>query len=70
VVRRVGDGESTLFWHDRWCGDVPFRERFSRLYDLAMHKSITVKDMFLRGWGMEVRLGSGVGGYGCGRRIF
>jgi len=25
VVRRVGDGEDTLFWHDRWCGDVPFR---------------------------------------------
>ncbi|XP_024636158.1 uncharacterized mitochondrial protein AtMg00310-like [Medicago truncatula] len=24
VVRRVGDGVDTLFWHDRWCGDVPF----------------------------------------------
>jgi len=51
VVRRVGDGESTLFWHDRWCGDVALRERFSRLFDLALNKSITVKDMFLLGWG-------------------
>jgi len=25
VVRRVSDGETTLFWHDRWCGDVSFR---------------------------------------------
>jgi len=51
VVRRVGDGEATLFWHDRWCGDVSFQERFSRSFDLAANKSITVKDMFLRGWG-------------------
>ncbi|XP_039683864.1 uncharacterized protein [Medicago truncatula] len=40
VARRVGDGESTLFWHDRWCGEVPFRERFGRLYGLALNKSI------------------------------
>ena len=33
VVRRVGDGESTLFWHDQWCGDVALREQFSRLFD-------------------------------------
>ena len=51
VVRRVGDGEATLFWHDRWCGDVALRERFSKLFDLALNKSITVKDMFLHGWG-------------------
>ena len=24
VVRRVGDGEDTLFWHDRWFGDASF----------------------------------------------
>jgi len=51
VVRRIGNGEETLFWHDRWCGDVSFRERLNRLYDLTRHKSITVKDMSLRGWG-------------------
>ena len=41
VVQRVGDGESTLFWHDRWCGAVALRDRFSRLFDLALNKSIT-----------------------------
>ena len=28
VVRRVGDGADTLFWYDRWLGDVPFCVRF------------------------------------------
>jgi len=52
-VRRVGNGESTLFWQDRWCGDVAFGERFSRLFDLTVNKSITVKDMFHLGWGQR-----------------
>jgi hypothetical protein len=32
-------------------GDVSFRVRFSRLFDLAVNKSIIVKDTFLQGWG-------------------
>jgi len=52
VARRVGDGENTLFWHDRWCSEAPFRDRFSRLFDLALNKSITVKEMFVLGWGV------------------
>lgn len=51
VLRRVGDGEDTLFWHDRWCGDASFRVRFSRLFVLFLNKSITVRDMFLLRWG-------------------
>jgi len=51
VVRRVSDGENTLFWHERWCGEAPFCDRFSRLFDLALNKSITVKEMFVLGWG-------------------
>ena len=31
VVRRVGDGADTLFLHDWWCDDAPFRVRFGRL---------------------------------------
>jgi hypothetical protein len=50
VSRRVGDGTNTLFWHDRWLGDVPLCRRFSRLFDLAVEKSITVTSMFARGW--------------------
>ncbi|AES70346.1 hypothetical protein MTR_3g051920 [Medicago truncatula] len=48
--RRVGDGAETYFWRDCWCGDVSFRERFHRLYDLAVQKAITVRNMFLLGW--------------------
>jgi hypothetical protein len=70
VARRVGDGEDTLFWHDRWCDDIPLKVRFGRLFDLALNKSITVKDMFEHGWGRRVRLGSGVGCCGCGRKSF
>ena len=38
VRRRVGDGAVSDFWHDRWCGDVPLCEHFSRLYDLTVNK--------------------------------
>ena len=50
VRRRVGDGANTNFWHDCWCGVVPFREHFRRLYDLAVNKTITARNMFLLGW--------------------
>jgi len=46
----VGDGADTSFWCDVWCGGVSFRDRFRRLYDLAIDKSFTVRDMFLSGW--------------------
>jgi len=49
VRRRVGDGVDTDFWHDRWCGDVPLCEWFSRLYDLSVNKVVTVRNMFLLG---------------------
>jgi len=60
----------TLFWPDRWCGDVPFRARFGRLLDLALNKSMTVKDMFTLGWGVGVKLGSDVGVCGFGRKSY
>lgn len=50
VVWRLGDGADTSFWRDRWCADVLFRVRFSRLLDLAVTKSVTVRNMFLQGW--------------------
>jgi len=38
VQRVVGNGENTLFWSDVWVGEVSFRVRYPRLYDLPMHK--------------------------------
>jgi len=49
VRRQVGDGADTDFWRDRWCGPVPLRDRFSRLYALSTNKVVTVRDMFLLG---------------------
>jgi len=36
---------------DRWAGEVPLRERFSRLFDLALDKCVSVADMQALGWG-------------------
>jgi len=68
VSRKVGDGENTFFWYDRWLGEVPLCRRFSRLFDLADNKLITVATMFSLGWEEGVRRGSDGGGCGHGRR--
>lgn len=34
----------------RWVGDVPFRVRFFRLFDLSENKLLTVSQMFDLGW--------------------
>jgi len=49
VSRQVGDGVDTSFWHDRWLGDVPFCQRFGRLFDLAENKLHSVATMFSLG---------------------
>jgi hypothetical protein len=51
VTRKVGDESDTLFWSDPWLGGIPLCERFGRLYDLAVSKSITVAKMYSLGWG-------------------
>jgi len=70
VVLRVGDGADTSFWLDRWCGDVPFRVHFSRLFDLVVDKSVTVRNTFFSRLGERGRRGSGVGVCGCGMRRY
>ena len=64
VTRKVGDGSNTLFWYDRWVGDVPLCRQFSRLFDLSLNKLATVAEMFFLGW--EVGEQHGVRGDGCG----
>lgn len=46
----VGNGTSTLFWLDRWCGHIPLR-RFRVLYNLSENKLFTVAQMYELGWG-------------------
>ena len=59
IRRVVGNGRDTLFWYDRWLGDVSLRVKFPRLFDLAVEKESSVEDMWRRGW-------DGDGGRGCG----
>jgi len=53
VVRKVGDEVDTSFWFDRWLGEVPFCQRFRRLFDLAKNKLHSVTTMFSLGWGED-----------------
>lgn len=61
MSRKVGDGATTLFWYDRWLRDIPLCQRFSRLFDLAENKLITVATVFSLGKEEGVRSGSGGG---------
>ncbi|GLT65802.1 hypothetical protein SLA2020_382120 [Shorea laevis] len=45
LEKDIGEGNDTLFWHDKWCGDVSFREKFNRLFRLSENKEMLVKDM-------------------------
>ena len=59
VCRKVGSGTYTLLWLDRLVGEVPLGERFSRLFDLAVDKWVSLAHMQVLGWGRAVRLVSG-----------
>ncbi|GAU40603.1 hypothetical protein TSUD_28090 [Trifolium subterraneum] len=50
VLKKVGDGTETFFWTDPWLGGTPLCVRFGRLFDLAVHKSNTVAEMWSLGW--------------------
>nr|GEU35418.1 RNA-directed DNA polymerase, eukaryota, reverse transcriptase zinc-binding domain protein [Tanacetum cinerariifolium] len=38
----IGNGNATRFWHHRWCGDVCFKARFHRLFNLEPQKDVSV----------------------------
>ncbi|KAE8779659.1 ABC transporter G family member 37 [Hordeum vulgare] len=39
----IGSGSATLFWYDRWAGDVPFATRFPDLFSIAVEPRTSVK---------------------------
>lgn len=49
--KKVGDRVDTFFWMDSWLGAIPLCERFSKLFDLSIHRWSMVRDMFSLGWG-------------------
>jgi hypothetical protein len=46
----VENGVSSLFWLDRWVGEVPLCVRFCRLFDLLENKMVTIVQMYAWGW--------------------
>ncbi|KAF1891409.1 hypothetical protein Lal_00017042, partial [Lupinus albus] len=44
IVRKVGDGSSTRFWHDNWSSDANFFSRFRRLYNLSTLQNGHISD--------------------------
>ncbi|KAK5834294.1 hypothetical protein PVK06_018171 [Gossypium arboreum] len=41
---KIGNGKSTLFWWDIWCGNQPLKLLFLRLFRLAKNKVSTIAD--------------------------
>jgi hypothetical protein len=46
----LGNGRSTSFWRNIWCGDVSLADKFPRLYDLARDKNATVEKVLHSGF--------------------
>jgi hypothetical protein len=46
----VGNGKSTSFLHDRWCGLVFLTDKFPRLYEISKEQKCTVEYMKLKNW--------------------
>ena len=53
ISRSLGDGRNTFFKTDVWVGEVPLRDRFSRLYELSLLKGESVAARRSLGWGVE-----------------
>jgi hypothetical protein len=47
VVRRIGNGELTQFWVDKWHGHSPLSVKFPRLFSLKLNKEVSVREMAL-----------------------
>jgi hypothetical protein len=45
VRKKVGRGNSTLFWDDQWIGDQPLRQKFPRLFGISNQKEEVLHNM-------------------------
>jgi hypothetical protein len=64
IVRKIWDGEKTLFWEDIWVNGSSLKYMFGRLFDLCLDKNISITGMCWLGWGF------GVNGWRWRRRLF
>ncbi|GLT87533.1 hypothetical protein SLE2022_056120 [Rubroshorea leprosula] len=45
VVKKIDEGKDMLFWHEKWVGDKPLKEKFNRLFSLSREKDACIADM-------------------------
>ncbi|PWA54036.1 RNA-directed DNA polymerase, eukaryota, Reverse transcriptase zinc-binding domain protein [Artemisia annua] len=54
--RKLGNGETVLFWDDCWCGDQSLKSKFPRIYLLDNDKGCNVANrLSLPDWGSVLR---------------
>ncbi|GJR04144.1 RNA-directed DNA polymerase, eukaryota, reverse transcriptase zinc-binding domain protein [Tanacetum coccineum] len=54
--RSIGDGTSTSFWNEIWCGDHPLKASYPRIYTLDTDKECMVAHRFnLSDWNIVLR---------------
>ncbi|GKC82639.1 RNA-directed DNA polymerase, eukaryota [Tanacetum coccineum] len=53
LQRRVGNGDSTKFWHETWMGNSPLKSQFPRLFRLALNKDCTIRECWNNGWDLS-----------------
>jgi len=46
ISKRLGNGFNTFFWSNCWVGNVSFMVKFKRLYDLLIHKDVSLGAMY------------------------
>ncbi|GJU31529.1 RNA-directed DNA polymerase, eukaryota [Tanacetum coccineum] len=42
ILKKLGNGEDTLFWEDSWKGDITFKSIYPSLYALETNKNVSV----------------------------
>jgi len=47
---QVGNGKSTSFWHDKWCGLVSLADKFPELYQINVEQKCLVEEMKRKNW--------------------
>ena len=51
----VGNGQSTDFWQDAWCGTMPLKEKFPDLFAICNTNVVSVEGMARNGWRLTFR---------------
>ncbi|GLT52165.1 hypothetical protein SLA2020_255190 [Shorea laevis] len=45
MLKSVGEGSDTLFWHNIWVGEIPFKEKYNRLFRISLDQEAVIADM-------------------------